>query len=116
MGQADPEAAVAWLRATIAWSPVYRPEWDGEPAAYRRSGAVGGGRSRRLGRLALSSRGVLAYAGVHDVEPAHWGLAGRPETRFFVSCRVGGHVWLRSFPTLDEGLAALAEAAGLLDR
>lgn len=112
----DPEEAVAWLRAAIAWSPAYRPEWDGEPAAYRRSGVVGGGRSRRLGRLALSSRGVLAYAGVHDVEPACWGLAGRPGTRFFVSCRMGGHVWLRTFPTLGEGLAALAEAMALLDR
>lgn len=99
--------SVPWARAAMTWSGVYRPAWDADPAAYLEHGAVGWGRGRRLGRLAVPAAGLLAYVGVQHVDPARWGAAGEPASRFFASCRLGSAVWLRTFPTMTAALASI---------
>ena len=112
MSLPDAGGRVAWLRAAMAWSPVYDPAWDAAPEEYLRRGIVGFGRSRRLGRLRLAGRGIVAYAGVQHVDPARWGMGGAPASRFFVSCRAPGQVWLRTSGSMDGALRLLAQAIG----
>jgi hypothetical protein len=96
----------------MRWSVAYRPEWDERPDAYVEHGVVGWGRTRRLGRLALPEIGLVAYVGAQHVDPPRWGRAGEPASRFFASCRQGGRVWLRTFPTMAAALAALPPTEG----
>ncbi|HEV2458021.1 MAG TPA: hypothetical protein VGS80_06615 [Ktedonobacterales bacterium] len=92
----------------IAWSPVYRLEWDSTPEAYVEHGVVGWGRSRRLGRAEAVEQRFKAYLGVQHDDPARWGLAGEPRARFFVSLFVGQRtVALRTYATMGEALEAL---------
>jgi hypothetical protein len=100
------------LRTAIEWSTLYRADWDETPEAYLRADLVGWGRSRRLGRLAQRERRLIAYVGVQHFDPGAWGLAGEPISRFFASCRVGRQVWLRTYPTMNEALAALEAVVG----
>src|SRR4051794_28164715 len=89
------------LERRIAWSDTYVPNWDADPDAYVSAGRVAWGRSRRLGRLALSP-GFLAYLGVQHVDPARAGWRGfdAPEARFFVSWFDGRRcLGLRTAPT-----------------
>src|SRR5262245_49326633 len=99
--------AAAWARAAMRWSDDYRPEWDDAPARYVEGGLVGWGRTRRLGRLAAPEAGLVAYVGVQHFDPSRWGRAGEPVSRFFASCRAGRQVWLRTFPTMADALAAI---------
>ena len=96
----------------MEWSRVYRAEWDEMPEAYLRADVVGWGRSRRLGRLAQREPRLIAYVGVQHCDPGRWGSAGEPSSRFFASCRVGRQVWLRTYLTMDEALAALEAVVG----
>ena len=93
---------------TIHRSPAYHPEWDATPEAYVASGTVGWGRSRRLGKLVDDALHLKAYLGVQHEDPARWGLAGEPRTRFFLSLFLHGRtVSLRTHPTMDTALTAL---------
>ena len=101
------------LRRAIRWNECYREEWDGVPGRYADDGAVGWGRSRRLGLLELGK--YKAYVGVQHIDPTRpgWGIVEEPQARFFVSMFVGGRcVALRTFRTMDEGLGALAGFIG----
>ena len=100
---------------TIAWSAIYRPDWDAAPAAYVESGVVGWSRSRRLARAEDASAGFKAYVGVQHYDPSRWHVAGEPRAVFFVSFFHGGRTLaLRTFPTMDDALAELRRVhAGL---
>jgi hypothetical protein len=92
----------------IHWSPACHPEWDTTPEAYVKSGAVGWGRSRRLGKLVDDALHLKAYLGVQHEDPTRWGLAGEPRTRFFLSLFLHGRtVSLRTYPTMPDALIAL---------
>ena len=92
----------------IQWSPAYRPEWDETPEAYLDAGAVGWGRSRRLGKLVDEGLALKAYLGVQHFDPARWGVAGEARAKFFLSLFVGGRtVSLRTYPTMGDARDAL---------
>lgn len=96
---------------TIAWSPIYHPEWDDAPAEYVEAGLVGWGRSRRLAQAEDKVVALRAYLGVQHFDPWQWNLPGEPIAKFFLSIRVHGRtLWLRTFPTMRDALAALREA------
>lgn len=100
---------------TLRWSEVYRPAWDGTPAAYVEHGIVGWGRSRRLARAQDPARAFKAYLGVQHYDPARWHVAGEPRAAFFLSLFLAGRtIALRTFPTLDAALAELRAFHGRL--
>lgn len=97
------------VRDGIRWSPIYEPGWDETPEAYVEHGTVMWGRSRRLGKYGEDARGLKAYIGVQHFDPARWYTSGEPVARFFVSLFLHGRtVALRTYPTMDAALAALA--------
>ena len=96
---------------TVSWSPIYHPEWDAAPAEYVAVGLVGWGRSRRLARVDDATVGLRAYLGVQHFDPSQWNVPGEPVAKFFLSIRVHGRtLWLRTFPTIGDALAALHAA------
>lgn len=93
------------LRSLVAWHLEYRPDLDDSPGEYVERGIVGWGRSRRLGLLKVGR--LKAYIGVQHVDPSRtgWDIVDTPDTRFFVSVFVDGHVvTLRTFPTMGACL------------
>jgi len=97
------------------WSPAYQPKWDADPGAYAEAGVVGWGRSRRLARAEDPVHRFKAYVGVHHSDPAQWGVAGAPSTKFFLSIFINGRtVAFRTFPTLPQTLAELHQAHAFL--
>ncbi|MFI5273210.1 MAG: hypothetical protein ACHQ4H_09300 [Ktedonobacterales bacterium] len=93
----------------IEWSPVYRPEWDATPDAYAAHDVVRWGYSRRLARAEDAARRFTAYLGVRHFDPGRYGLAGDPQTKFFVSLFVNRRtVALRTFPTMAQAREMLA--------
>ena len=93
---------------SIAWSPIYHPEWDATPEDYVAAGLVGWGRSRRLARAEDAAVALKAYLGVQHFDPSQWNLPGEAAAKFFLSLRVHGRtLWLRTFPTMAAALAAL---------
>ena len=96
---------------SIVWSSIYQPAWDETPGAYVEAGLVGWGRSRRLARAEDASVALKAYLGVQHYDPGRWYQAGEARTRFFLSLFVGGRTLsLRTYPTVEEALAALEQA------
>ena len=97
------------VRELIAWRTDYDPKWDTEPHRYEVHGFVQWGKSRRLGLLRLGR--FKAYLGVQHIDPRKpgWGSFQQPQSRFFVSMFLAGEcVALRTFPTMEETLEALA--------
>ncbi|MEO7076426.1 MAG: hypothetical protein ABI068_14120, partial [Ktedonobacterales bacterium] len=92
----------------ITWSAVYTSAWDTTPQEYVTQGAVAWGRSRRLARITDATGRIKAYLGVQHSDPSLWGVAGEPQTRFFLSFFLDGHtLFLRTYPTFADALAAL---------
>lgn len=96
---------------TLRWSRVYHPEWDETPEAYVALGVVAWARSRRLLRADDARLGLRAYLGVQHNDPTRWGLPGEPRATFFLSVLLGRRtLFLRAYPTVAAGLAALHDA------
>jgi hypothetical protein len=114
-GELAPTYAAAPQGLTLRWSEIYRPAWDGTPAAYVEHGIVGWGRSRRLARAQDPARAFKAYLGVQHYDPARWHVAGAPRATFFLSLFLAGRtIALRTFPTLGDALAELRAFHGRL--
>jgi len=93
----------------IEWAAWYRPAWDGQPERYIADGVVRWGYSRRLAKARDDRLDLKAYIGVQHDDPSRWSLPGTPSSRFFLSLFIHGHtVSLRTYPTLDAALSALA--------
>jgi hypothetical protein len=102
---AKPEIGIEQL---IQWSPVTCRAWDADPDAYVRAGAVGWGRSRRLGKLVDVERHFKAYVGIQHFDPDRWHLPGEPRAKVFLSLFLQGRtVALHTYPTMAEALEAL---------
>ena len=94
----------------IIWSEHYTPDWDTEPEQYVAHDIVAWGRSRRLARISSDSGRIKAYLGVQHSDPSRWGLAGDPQTRFFLSFFLDGRtLFLRTYPNLPAALADLCD-------
>ena len=98
------------VRALIRWSVEYDPRWDDAPDNYEAFGIVRWGKSRRLGLLRKGR--YKAYVGVQHVDPGvpGWGIYEEPyRLRFFASMFLDGNcVALRTFPTMEQTLEAVA--------
>lgn len=93
----------------IEWATYYRPDWDGQPERYIEEGVVRWGCSRRLAKAHDARLGLKAYFGVQHNDPSRWNLPGEPSARFFLSLFVHGRtVSLRTYPTIEAALSALA--------
>jgi hypothetical protein len=104
------------LRARARWHQEYRREWDSDPDAYIRAGLLAFGKTRRLCVVELGQ--IKAYVGVQHVDTADrsWGIEGDPFARFFASMFVDGKcVALRTFPTVDDALTAIATFGNVAD-
>jgi hypothetical protein len=93
----------------IDWASWYHPDWDGQPERYIEEGVVGRGYSRRLAKARVDRLGLKAYIGVQHYDPSRWNLPGEPSARYFLSLFVHGRtVSLRTYPTIEAALSALA--------
>lgn len=107
--------AGAHVPVSIAWSPVYEPDWNEAPERYLEAGEVRWGRSRRLARIVAPKCAFKSYFGVQAWEPARWNLPGDPEVKYFLSLFSSGRTLaLRTYPTGQDALAALATALAQL--
>ena len=99
----------------IAWAPWYQPDWDEQPERYVEEGIVSWGRSRRLAKARADRLGLKAYIGVQHYDPSRWNLPGEPSARYFLSLFVHGQtISLRTYPTIQAALAALAAFQDML--
>jgi hypothetical protein len=99
----------------IRWAAWYHPDWDEYPERYIEEGVAGWGRSRRLARACDDHLNLKAYIGIQHYDPRRWNLAGEPSARFFLSLFIHSQtVSLRTYPTIQAALAALAAFQDIL--
>jgi len=99
----------------IKWAAWYHPDWDEQPERYVEEGIVSWGHSRRLAKAQADRLGLKAYIGIQHYDPGRWNRSGEPSTRFFLSLFVQGQtVSLRTYPTIQAALAALAAFQDML--
>jgi hypothetical protein len=99
----------------IEWADWYRPDWDEQPERYIEEGVVGWGHSRRLAKAHADRLGLKSYIGIQHYDPGRWNLSGEPSARYFLSLFVQGQtVSLRTYPTIQATLAALATFQDML--
>jgi hypothetical protein len=64
-----------------------------------------------LARAEDAALAFKAYIGVQHFDPARWNLPGEATAKYFLSVIARGRtLWLRTFPTMGEALAALRAA------